>query len=235
MKVCIVFIATNKYNLFFDRFYLSINQFFLPESQKTFLVFSDMDLGIAPDIKCYNIQHEKWPFITLKRFHFIEKAFDEIAKNQALIFIDADMYAVKQVSEAQFFQHQKIFFGVQHPMYDASNGTYEHNPKSTAYLNPSAPRNTYYQGCMWGGSVPQVMNMISFLRKNIDEDLKNGIVARWHDESHLNKFFADNYQNVFTYDTGFCYPECMKGMLPFEPKFMHIDKSIKEFPRFEGV
>jgi len=235
MKVCIIFISTNKYNLFFDKFYSSIKHFFLPESQKTFLVFSDMDLGIAPDIKCYNIQHEKWPFITLKRFHFIEKAFDEIAKNDVLVYIDADMYAVKPIGEFEFFQHQKVFFGVQHPMYDANNGTFESNSRSTAYINPLAPKNTYYQGCFWGGKVPQIIQMISLLKKNIDEDLKNSIVARWHDESHLNKFFADNYQNVFTHDAGFCYPECMKGMLPVEPKIMHIEKSYSDFPRFEGV
>jgi len=235
MKVCFVFIGTNKYNLFFDKYYNSIKENFLPESEKTFLVFSDMDLTVADDIKCYSIQHEGWPFITLKRFHFISKALEEIRKNDWLIFLDADMYAVKKITEVEFFCHQKPFFGVQHPMYTALNGTFETNPDSMAYVGPNAKKNTYYQGCFWGGRVPQVVEMITTLKTNVEVDMQNNIVAKWHDESHLNRFFSDNADFVHTYDSGYCYPECMKGRLNIEQKMIHIDKSMKDYPRFEGV
>jgi len=160
-----------------------------------------------------------------------------------LVFLDADTLVVDKVLEEDFISNKPLF-GVWHPCHNMGMpphnkipGAFETNPLSLACVDVSIDNYplVYYQGCLWGGSVLQVMNMISILRNNIDEDLKNGIVARWHDESHLNKFFADNYQNVFTHDVGFCYPECMKGMLPVEPKIMHIDKSMKDFPRFEGV
>lgn len=236
MNVCITAISTNKYNSFFNKFYESIKKYFLLNTNKTFLLFSDIDLAIHNDIKCYKIQHERWPFITLKRFHFISSIINEICKYDYFIYIDIDMYVVKNITENDFFCHNKGLFGVQHPAYNSSNGTYETNPKSTAFLDKNDIKNTYYQGCFWGGKIENIIKMVTTLKNNIDIDLSNNIIARWHDESHLNKYFSIYREDVYTYDSGYCYPECYQcyqGLSKIEPKIMHRDKSMSDFPRFE--
>jgi hypothetical protein len=50
----------------------------------------------------------------------------------------------------------------------------------------------YYQGCLWGGKVPDVLEMIEELESRVNEDLKNNVIAVWHDESHMNKYFIEN-------------------------------------------
>ena len=48
MKVAITFIGTNKYLDFLPRYYENIKEYFLPNTEKVFLVFTDGD-GDFPD------------------------------------------------------------------------------------------------------------------------------------------------------------------------------------------
>ena len=50
MKVAITFIGTNKYLDFLPRYYENIKEYFLPNTEKIFLVFTDGD-GDFPDDK----------------------------------------------------------------------------------------------------------------------------------------------------------------------------------------
>jgi hypothetical protein len=47
----------------------------------------------------------------------------------------------------------------------------------------------YWQGCFWGGKVPAALAMIDELEARVNRDLENDIVALWHDETHINKYF----------------------------------------------
>ena len=44
MKVAITFIGTNKYLDFFPKYYESVEKYFLPNAEKTFLVFTDGEI-----------------------------------------------------------------------------------------------------------------------------------------------------------------------------------------------
>ena len=95
MKVAISFIGTNRYLDYLPQYYENIEKYFLPNSEKTILAFSDGELNDTPDnLKVYHQEHLPWPYITLKRFEIINKAREEIKKNDWFVFIDADALPV---------------------------------------------------------------------------------------------------------------------------------------------
>ena len=47
-----------------------------------------------------------------------------------------------------------------------------------------------FQGCLWGGRMPEVIDMMEELDRRTQDDLKRDMIAKWHDESQMNKFFS---------------------------------------------
>ena len=66
-------------------------------------------------------------------------------------------------------------------------GDWEVRPGSTAYLARSK-RKKYCHGAIWFGGKNRFFEVCSELALNTDKDLKNSLIAKWHDESHLNHY-----------------------------------------------
>ncbi|XP_065270599.1 histo-blood group ABO system transferase 2-like [Emys orbicularis] len=64
------------------------------------------------------------------------------------------------------------------------SNSYERRPESRAAI-PSGEGDFYYAASFYGGSVSEVYKLTCF--KGVTEDRANGIEAKWHKESHLNK------------------------------------------------
>ena len=223
MKVAISFIGTNKYLDYLPQYYENIEKYFLPNSEKTILAFTDGELNDTPDnLKVYHQEHLPWPYITLKRFEIINKAREEILKNDWFVFIDADAFVVGKVTEEEFLERccghttdEVPLFGVHHPCHRAGmtphkikTGAYETDEKSEAYFDVSKELPAiYWQGCFWGGKVPAVLSMIDEIQGRVDRDLKNDIVALWHDETHINKYFHEREFDVHTFGIEYAYPQ----------------------------
>jgi len=237
MKVAICFIGTGKYLNFLPKYYENIEKYFLLNSKKTFLVFTDGEMNDVPDnVIHYYQEHLEWPYITLKRFEFILRAKDEIKKNDWFVFIDADALVVSTISEDQFFDKQKLYFGVHHPCHflkmpphEKFPGALETNPKSKAFVENNNDFSVYFQGCLWGGKVPKVLEMLEELNEMVTIDINNNIIAVWHDESHLNKFFIDNKKNVNILGSEYAYPEVFSSYCDFEPKIVHLAKDNSKY------
>lgn len=237
MTVAIAFIGTSKYLNFLPQYYENIHENFLPNTEKTFLVFTDGDGEFPEDVKVYPQEHLEWPYITLTRFEIINKAREEIIKHDWFIFLDADTLVVDKVLEEEFFS-DKPLFGVWHPCHNLGMpphnkipGAFETNTLSLAYIDFSIdnyPKH-YYQGCLWGGKVPEVLNMIDELQDRTNKDLKNNVIAIWHDESHLNKYFIEHQDQVNTLSPEYAYPELFSGYCNFEPKIVHLAKDNSKY------
>ena len=69
---------------------------------------------------------------------------------------------------------------------------YERNKKSLAYIAPHTKgKYHYFLGGLNGGRTPEYLKMCETLAHNIRIDYDNGIVAIYHDESHINRYFRD--------------------------------------------
>ena len=237
MKVAITFIGTNKYLDFLPKYYENVEKYFLPNSEKTIFAFTDGELNDTPDnLKVYHQEHLEWPFITLKRFEIINKAREEIEKHDWLVFIDADAIPVVEITEEEFFTNKPLF-GVHHPCHflgmephTQAPGAYDQNPNSEAYVDTSKGLpEVYYQGCFWGGKVPNVCAMIDELEARVNRDLEKDVVALWHDESQINKYFLERLDMVHTYGPEYAFPEVFKDYCQFSPKIVHLAKDNSSY------
>ena len=231
MKVAIIFIGTNKYLDFLPTYYENIEKYFLPNSEKTIFAFTDGELDDVPDnIKVYHQEHLEWPYITLKRFEIINKARADLDSMDWLVFLDADTRVVDTVTEEEFFS-DKPYFGVHHPCHALKMqphteypGAFETNTNSRAGVTEEDDTSMYYQGCLWGGRVPEVLDMIEELDGRVEEDLSNDVIALWHDESQLNKFYSEVKEDVHLLGPEYAYPEVFQQYCNFEPKIVHLAK-----------
>tara|TARA_X000000368_G_scaffold337227_1_gene275017 strand:+ start:993 stop:1712 length:720 start_codon:yes stop_codon:yes gene_type:complete len=239
MKVAITFIGTNKYLDFLPQYYENIEKYFLPNTEKVILAFTDGELNDVPrNLKVYKQEHLDWPYITLKRFEIINKARDVIDECDWLIFIDADALVVDKISEYEFFR-DKPLFGVHHPCHflgmephTKAPGAYEQNPKCEAYVDTSnGLPPIYWQGCLWGGKVPEVCAMIDELEARVNRDLDNDIVALWHDETQINRYFLERTEDVHTFGPEFAFPEVFEAQCNFSPKIVHLAKDNSKYHR----
>lgn len=105
--------------------------------------------------------------------------------------LDADTNIHKDFSEDEIFAESFV-------MKHASTGItpprehYESNPKSSAYVDPSEYREIYYQTCYFGGNKQIMLDMVNLAIELRDIDFNNNIVAKWTDESYLQKYFIKN-------------------------------------------
>ena len=88
-----------------------------------------------------------------------------------------------------------------HPMFFS----YERNKKSLAYIAPHNPPYVYYMGGLNGGKSEAYLGMIKELAQNIRDDYNRGIIAKVHDESHINAYLRKHPCKVLGAE--FCWPE----------------------------
>ena len=93
------------------------------------------------------------------------------------------------------------------------------------------------RGCLWGGKGKSVIELCEILSERIDKDLEKDIIAEWHDESHLNKFFLDNFERVYTLGPEYAFPEVYSNpnqtynypnIDPNNKKIIHLHKKNDE-------
>ena len=71
-----------------------------------------------------------------------------------------------------------------------------------------------------------MLKLLKTLVRNVDIDLKNNVIPKWHDESHLNRYFIDHTPTVFL-SPSYCFP--LGEDSPFEPKLVTlINKPAEE-------
>jgi len=247
-KIAISFIGTGNYINFFPKYYETINSYFVPECSKHFFVFTDAEFEgeVSNNISVLNIKENFVPNSSdyrpsnwynlmgntvggIGRFDAIKQIKSELKKYDWYVFIDADYYCCENIiTYEDFFNDEKKFFGVQHPTfcpqwkYFSGDLPFERNSNSLSYVKDSEIDGIYLQGCLWGGKIPDVFELIDELDYRIKEDTKKNIKARAHDESHLNRYRIDYLNDFHVLSPSFAKP----GLIPdnefsFTAKMIH--------------
>lgn len=174
---------------------------------------------IFKKIVAHKIAPYSWPEATLLRYKVIKEHVN-VLKHDYLMHLDADMLVnglveTKILTSSNptnmtlvlhpgfwrphglnrvrfyFFNPSFMIRDMRMLMNIGALGSWENDANSSAYV-PRKRRENYFCGAVWFGERGTFINLAEELARNTEEDLKNGIIATWHDESHLNSWATKN-------------------------------------------
>jgi len=231
IKVTLNLIATNGYTVYLKDIIESAKKHFMRDAELSFIIYTNsINIDQTDNIKIVNIEDEHWPGPTLKRFHYFCKAWNIIEKSDFSFYIDVDSSFRKDFGLADLDKIIPLknikMIGTLHPGYYGKQGTPERRVNSTAYISEGT-NNRYFCGGFIGGKSSDFLDTARRLRDNIDIDLGNGIIAVWHDESHINNYFFES-QPSLVLGEGFSCPEERLGQGVFsDPTILFLNKGEK--------
>jgi len=218
VTIAILYICTGRYNQFFEGFYRSAEKHLLPEAQKTYFVWTDGNSFAEriPNVRVYHKECEGFPVDSLFRFEMFLQAEEELRKFDYIFFFNSNAEIRRPIGSEILPDDTGLAMGIwpkrekQHPLLFP----YERNKKSLAYIAPYGKDYHYFMGGLNGGSSKQYLEMIRQLAQNIQTDYSNGIIAKFHDESHINAYLRTHPCKILGKE--FCWPEEWeaKGFIP---------------------
>lgn len=230
LHVAILYICTGKYSVFWEDFYRSMERYFLRQSKVEYFVFTDADklYDEERNLRIHRIRQENlgWPGNTLFRFHMFVSISERLEDYDYLFFLNANTVCRQEIMEEEFLPTEQDLLVVQHPGYyncSVWKMPYERRKISSASI-PWGKGRDYVYGAVNGGKRVAFLDMAKELDDEIRRDYEKDIIAKLHDESHLNHYVW-KYGNYKLLTPAYAYPE--NYQLPFERKIMTIDKGTK--------
>ena len=230
MKIALCVIATGKYARFVVDLIASASMYFCSDHDTEFYLFTDSSMPPLP-ARLWPAKHEPWPGPTLHRYSTMLTAEKELAKFDYVFYCDVDMLFVAPVGSEICGPGLTATI---HPGYAGqtvrqrldqhrAGWLYELNPRSNAYAQPDD--RFYTCGGFQGGESHAYLAAMRDIAAAIADDEQRGIVARWHDESHWNRYLID-HPPVVLLDSLYCSPESWNAP---GRKLVALDKNHKEF------
>uniref|UniRef100_K7FA26 ABO, alpha 1-3-N-acetylgalactosaminyltransferase and alpha 1-3-galactosyltransferase n=1 Tax=Pelodiscus sinensis TaxID=13735 RepID=K7FA26_PELSI len=175
-----------RYIRFIQGFIGSANKYFLSGHRVNFYLFTDhpekvpaMELASEKHLFIIPIQnYSRWQDISMNRMDIISNYIRSRWRYEVDYLYSMDI-------DLQLFEH--IGVEIVDTLVGTIPGTYERRPESQAAI-PSGEGDFYYAASFYGGSVSEVYKLTTACFKGVTEDRANGIEAKWHEESHLNKY-----------------------------------------------
>lgn len=226
MTIAILYICTGRYNQFFPSFYKSSEKYFLKDiADKAYFVFTDdMELTDAENVHLIYHECQGFPADSLFRFDMFMEIQGQLKNFDYIYFFNSNAEFKAHVSKEilpnasglvaaawpykRRLQRLPMFF------------PYERNRKSLAYVAPCLPPYLYYMGGLNGGTAKRYLAMAVELQHCIRDDYNRGIIARVHDESHINRYLHSH--PCKTLPKEYCWPE--EWHCNFQPKIIFRDK-----------
>jgi histo-blood group ABO system transferase len=202
-KVGLLIFATGRYVHFVPPLIASAEHLFLPGHEHTYFVFTDHSEQLPKQPNIVPIFQKKlgWPHDTMMRYSAYNDHKDLYKDMDYMYACDADMLFVNYVGDEILGD----LVGTLHPMFTWRRGTYDTNPQSTAYVAPNDGTH-YFAGGFYGGSRDAFSQMVQELTDKTKQNTSHNVIALWHDESHLNRYFIDHKPSVIL-SPSYCYPQ----------------------------
>lgn len=207
--------------------------------------------GLGLKVRAYPIEAYGWPEATLYRYALITKFASEFSED-ILMHLDADMIVRAQfeandlitplkneiclVSHPGFFRPRGValikFYlqSIGHLFSDAYDvltrggvGSWEVNPSSLAFV-PRKGRSHYVCGGVWWGTRKAIIDLVSELASRVKTDESNGVLAVWHDESHLNWWASKNQHGLSS--PAFCFADGYPQLSSLPMVIEAVDKRL---------
>lgn len=205
---------------------------------------SDMDLIVQP------INGLEWPLPTLLRYSFINSV-KNLVSGKEFMYLDADMLFMNHIDKLDNLVHnpEKKITLIMHPgFYRCSGlelaifylrnikfifkdlklkirygslGTWETKRISMAFVERSK-RKKYVCGGVWFGEKNAVLEMCELLASRVLKDYSNNVVAKYHDESHLNWFATES--EVTLLGPEYCFEQSYPQISSIFPKILAVNK-----------
>lgn len=225
-KTALLLIACGeRYWGYASQFIASAKKFFVPHDV---ILFTDCRGGFdaALQIPCPSLG---FPNATLKRYHLFTEQRQILSQYDYLFYSDVDMRFVAPVAEEEVFSDG--ITATLHPGYVGLSGTPETRPCSTACV--SGPLRHYFCGGFNGGRASEFLRLAVNIRAAVDADERSGVMAVWHDESHLNRYLLA-HPPAKILSPAFCYPDVQgdyyrnkwraAGLGEVQPKLLALEK-----------
>ena len=211
----------------------------------------DLMSQLGESLVVSKVAHQNWPLPTLLRYHYLTSTSDQIS-GRLVMHLDADMLFVSQVDFPEIesvlglkgvalVKHPGFFrpTGISKIKFYAKNlknlvgdcrallrfgglGSWERNKESRAFV-PRSQRNVYVCGGTWLGRKEEILDLCKVLISRIDEDLEAGIMAIFHDESHLNWYQAKNQLPLLNPE--YCFDSSYRQLEGLVPQIVAVDKN----------
>lgn len=221
MKIGLLLIATNKYDVFVQQLIDSVDKFFFRNDNITIYLFTDKKIEVVHSdrisVVTIPITHEPFPLCTLHRYKYFTEARNLIDCDY-LFYSDVDMRFVDEVGREILGD----IVCVTHPgFYKGGWGSNGCDVRSHAFLDVQY-RTDYKAGGFQGGKKEKYLAACVVMSTLISEDEKIGVMAEWHDETFWNWYLKSMAKIIKVLDAGYCYPESWH--LPFVKKLLALDK-----------
>lgn len=229
-KIGILYITTGKYVIFWKAFYESFEKYFLPHMERHYFVFTDACEDEIKESQYVHVYREKqlpWPLPTLLKYHYFLQVEEELKQMDYLYQSNGPVVCEDYVDEEGFLPREEFgetLMFTRHPGFYQKPRIfipYERNPRSKAYV-PYNQGKCYVFGAMNGGKSDAYLSFMKELRQRITDDLNHNLIARFHDESHVNHgiLFQENYRII---DMAYAYPS--NAEIPTKRIICLLDKS----------
>ena len=195
------------------------------------------------------IEQYVWPEATLLRYQIFDTHRSQLSQD-VLLHLDADMIVVDEVGpelrpdywrggialvrhpgyrrpglgagSSLYFRNPRLAWSdARARMVVGGLGSWESDVRSRACV-PRAKRKAYVCGGTWMGRRTELLSMIHELAEHTREDTQTGVMAVWHDESHLN-WFASRYETSIL-GSEYCYAEGYANLSDLHPRIIAVVK-----------
>lgn len=223
MKIGIIYIVTGVYIKFWDGFYASSQRFFCVDAEKSYEVFTDsaqLASKELSDVRMHLIEDKGWIVNVSSKSKFICEIKDQLTCYDYLFYLNgnfkfiAPIYCGEILPQAEHgyltglsFDHYSTISPDQYP--------YDRNENCGAFI-PYGQGKTYFQGGFYGGRTQEVLALSAWCRDAIEGDFQKKVIARFHDESYINRYLLARHPKVLNDQYAF------QDIWPYEGEYKAI-------------